>query len=616
MSARRRAVVLAVLFALLGAAPLAGPAAAQISSGARAEESRALALAIQLERSGQAREAERVLIELLASQPTASQALAMLAQLTDERGAPDVVLPYAEAAAAEAGYDQAAIHQVFIRALAASGLGEEALEQARAWIRARPDDISGYGELSATFEKLGRHEQAVQTLLDARQRTDDDDVFAQELAVLYEQAGQYDDAAREWLRVLAWGEAGVTSVEARLRTPGVDREAVVEAIQKALSAGSTGFGALRGGLDLALRLGRGPWARSLAEQVVNRAPRETRWPMLRKYYADARELGYPEDARWAARQLAGDAAETRDRLQWEAVEASLALELGDREHARTAFERILEEAPEGSDTRRLAINSLVVLRADDDDDAAEQLIRLHAREYPDEEAELADLTIRLSRARVRRNDIEAARRALDLAPQQPSDAATASRLEAQRGHLALFQGRIDAARQHLETAGQIPGGDPGDRTEILLLLDVFSRADSADVAVLGRGIYALRADDSPDALIDASDGWARRPDAGAAAGLMRLAAGALAHGGLEDEASGVRRRLVEAFPESTEATGALLALARAELPGRPDAARAWLQRLIIDHPDSALAPVARRLLAEIEGHVPSSTSSATPERTL
>jgi len=41
-----------------------------------------------------------------------------------------------------------------------------------------------------------------------------------------------------------------------------------------------------------------------------------------------------------------------------------------------------------------------------------------------------------------------------------------------------------------------------------------------------------------------------------------------------------------------------------------------LQRLIIDHPDSALAPVARRLLAEIEGQVPSSTSSATPERTL
>jgi tetratricopeptide (TPR) repeat protein len=609
-------ILVALVIALATAAPLARPAAAQVTTGARAEESRALALAIQLERSGQGREAERVLIELLASQPTASQALAMLAQLTDERGAPDVVLPYAEAAAAEAGYDQAAIHQVFIRALAASGRGEEALQEARAWIRARPADISGYGELSATYEKLGRHEEAVQALLEARERTSDDDVFAQELAVLYEQAGQYDAAAREWLRVLAWGEAGVTSVEARLRTPGVDEEAVADALQEALSAGAAGFGALRGGLDLALRLGRGPWARALAEQAVARAPRETRWPILRRYYVDARNRGYPEDARWAAGRLAADATDTRDRLQWEAVEASLALELGDRAHASATFERILDEAPRGSDTRRLAINSLVVLRADDDDDAAERLIRLHAEEYPDEEGELADLAIRLSKARIRRNDIDAARRALDLAPAQPSDAATASRLEAQRGHLALFQGRIDEARQHLETAGQIPGGDPGDRTEVLLLLDVFSRADSADVAELGKGIYALRADDSADALVAAVDSWARRPDADAAAGLMRLAAGALAQVGRHERASDVRRRLVESFPESPEATGALLALARAELPERPDAARAWLQRLIIEHPDSALAPVARRLLAEIEGQVPSSTSSASTERTL
>jgi hypothetical protein len=96
---------------------------------------------------------------------------------------------------------------------------------------------------------------------------------------------------------------------------------------------------------------------------------------------------------------------------------------------------------------------------------------------------------------------------------------------------------------------------------------------------------------------------------------MRLAAGALAHAGRDEQAGEVRRRLVAAFPASPEATGALLALARAELPERPEAARAWLQRLIIDHPDSALAPVARRMLSEIEGRVPSSMSSATPGRT-
>ncbi|HUF57857.1 MAG TPA: tetratricopeptide repeat protein [Thermohalobaculum sp.] len=601
--------------------PWPAPLAAQTTSGPLAEESRTLALAIHLERSGQPGEAERALIELLGSQPRAAQALSMLARLTAARGAPDVVLPYAEAAARSASYDEAAIHQVYIRALAASGLADDALEAARAWVRQRPSDISGFAELSNTYATLGRHDEAVETLLDARRRTGDDDLFSQELAILYESAGGYDEAAREWLRVLAWGEAGVTAVEARLRTPGVPRDVIVDAILAALDGTPAGVGALRGGLDLALRVGRTEAARRLAEQFVARAPVETRRPVLRKYYMDARDGGWAEDARWAAGRLAADAADPRDRLQWEAVEASLALELGDRAHARTAFERILAAAPEGSDTRRLAINSLVVLRADDDDQAAEQLIGRHAAEYPREEAELADLAIRLSQARVRRGDISAARRALDLAPRQPADASTASRLEAQRGHLALFQGRVSEARQHLETAGRIPGGDPGERTEILLLLDLFSRADSTDLAELGRGIYDLRAAAEPEALLASVEDWSRRSGgsearAEAAAGLMRLAAGALEHDGFAAQAGDVRRRLVEVYPATPEATGALLALARSELPDRPEAARAWLQRLIIEHPDSALAPVARRLLSEIEGRVPSGDGGSPSERTL
>lgn len=611
----------AVLTAVSGAMP-AAHAVAQTTSGARAEESRTLALAIQLERSGQPGEAERALIELLGTQPTASQALAMLARLTEARGAPDVVLPFAETAADAAPYEQTAIHQVYVRALAASGMSERALAAAREWVEARPSDVSGYAELSNTYATLGRHDEAVGTLLDARERTDDDDLFAQELAVLHESAGQSEAAAREWLRVLAWGEAGVSAVEAHLRTPGVDRERVVDAIELVLEGTPVGFGALRGGLDLVLRLGRADTARRLAERVVERAPPETRRQVLRKYYADAREAGYAEDARWAAARLAEAAADAGERLQWEAVEASIALELGDRVHARTAFERILSAAPEGSDTRRLAINSLVVLRVDEDDDAAEELIERHAAEYPREDAALADLAIRLSQARVRRGDIGAAQRALALGPRQPSDASTASRLEAQRGHLALFRGRVSEAREHLETAGTIPGGDPGQRTEILLLLDVFSRADSAEIARLGRGIFALRSDDDPGALAESARRWAASgaaagtPGAQAAAGLMRLAAGALAHDDFADEATEVRRALVEAYPETPEATGALMALARAELPERPDAARAWLRKLIVEHPGSALAPVARRLLSEIEGRVPSAGAPENPERSL
>lgn len=611
------ALLAAAVLALSGALPSATAVAQGAGdSGARAEESRTLALAIQLERSGQQTEAERALIELLGSQPTAAQALAMLARLTEARGAPDVVLPYAEAAAEAAPYEEAVIHQVYIRALAASGLADQALAVADRWVEARPNDMSGYAELSNTYATLGRHEEAVETLLDARRRTGDEDMFSQELGALYESVGRFDAAAREWARVLAWGDAGVTAVESRLRTPGVDRDALFAAIETMIADPAIGVAALRGGLDLALRLGHGETARRLAEMVVERAPRDTRWQVLRKYYLDAREQGYPTDARWAAARLATDAEDDRDRMQWEAVEASLALELGDRSHAREAFERIFAAAPAGSDTRRLAINSLVVLRAETDDDRAEELIELHAEEYPGEEAELADLAIRLSKARVRRGDLPAARRALELAPASPADASVASRLEAQRGHLALFEGAVGEAREHLVTAGQIPGGDPGQRTEILLFLDVFSRADSAEVAELGRGIYALRSQEDPEPLRESAARWAAGgADPAASAGLMRLAAGAFEREGLPEVAGDVRRRLVEAFPDTPEATGALLALARAELPDRPRAAKALLQRLIIEHPDSALAPVARRLLAEIDRQVPSGGGSGV-ERSL
>lgn len=585
-----------------------GAATAQSVSGARAEESRTLALATQMERSGQSLEAERLLIELLASQPTAAQALSMLARLTLERGAPDVVLPYAEEAAERAGFDQAVVHQTLIRALAASGLGEEALQRAREWIARRPSDLTGYAELSTTLSTLGRSEDAVSVLLDARGRTSDEDVFSQELAVLYESAGDYERAAGEWLRVLAWGDAGVAAIEARLRTPGVDDDALLDGLASALERPSSGVAAIRGGLDLAVELDRFEWARRLAGKVAERAPRDTRWHALRKYYLAVRDAGRAEDARWAAGRLAAEAADPGDRLEWEAVEASLALQLGDDDHARTAFGRISEQAERGSETRRLALYSLVLLRIEARPSGAAELIERFEREFPDREAELADLAIRLSRARVGSGDLGAARAALDLGPANPRDASTASRLEAQRGDLALFEGRIDAARSHLETAGYIPGGDPGQRTEILLFLDVFGRADSTDVVELGKGIYALHSGGGPDRLLRASNAWAgasaREP--AAAAGLMRLAANALERAGRPDEASTVRERLVAAYPSTAEAPGALLALARTALPGRPAEARTLLQRLIIDHPASALAPVARRLLAELDDQVPSS----------
>lgn len=579
-------------------------ALAQATSGALADESRALALATQMERSGQPGEAERVLIELLASHPAATGALTMLAQLGADRGAPDLVLPYAEAAAEQAGYDLAPIHQVLIRALSDSGFADEALDAARAWVAARPTDTAGYGELSSALSRLGRRVEAIEVLNDAKAQTGDEDLFAQELGLLHEAGGDYDAAAKEWLRVLAWGDVGVRAVEAHLTAPGVETPVVLSAVEAALRLPGVALTSRRGGLELALRLDRPDLSRELVENLADQVPFETRWQLLRKYYLEARDLGYLRHARWAAGRLAAEATAVDDRLRWEAVQASLALEQGDREQAEMAFDRILEASELGSDTRQLAVRSLVDLTADRDPEGAERLISIHLAEYPDQEAELAEMVIRLSRAHVRRGDLRAARRVLESAPSQPRDASTAARLAAQHGYLWLFKGDVDRARMHLETAGLIPGGDPDQRTVVLLFLDVLDRADSADVVTLGRGIYSLRSGQGPAALMHSAEEWARSSAGTASAGLMRLAAGELEQSELDSEADGVRHALIDAFPGASETPGALLARARAALQTRPAASRRWLQRLIIDHPESALAPVARRLLSELDHRIP------------
>ncbi len=118
----------------------------------------------------------------------------------------------------------------------------------------------------------------------------------------------------------------------------------------------------------------------------------------------------------------------------------------------------------------------------------------------------------------------------------------------------------------------------------------------------------LRSGQGPVALMHSVEVWARSSVDSGSAGLMRLAAGALAGNKFEAEADTVRRALIERFPQAAETPGTLLALARSALPDQPDASRAWLQRLIIDHPESALAPVARRLLSELDRRVPASGS--------
>ena len=72
------------------------------------------------------------------------------------------------------------------------------------------------------------------------------------------------------------------------------------------------------------------------------------------------------------------------------------------------------------------------------------------------------------------------------------------------------------------------------------------------------------------------------------------------------DAAELRAHLVLAYPAAPEAPPALLALARGAIDEDPGRASSWLEQLVVDYANSAVAPVARRMLAELGGAVPGS----------
>ncbi|MFQ5889223.1 MAG: tetratricopeptide repeat protein [Gemmatimonadota bacterium] len=598
-----RALLLAATLVVGGSARLA---VAQIPARP-SQESQALALATRLERAGRLSEARRVVEDLLKSQPASVPALVMLMQIAAMQGEPEAVLPFVEQAVGSGRGNDPGVRQLWVRALSEAGRADSAEAVARRWAEEAPDRLTAYPELASVLWRQGKRDEAIDVLLAGRSRSGDPTVFAQELAVLYLEAGAYDAAAGEWVTVLGWGESGVATVAGRLEERGPGRELALTALWLRLLEPRVPFTAARAGIDLALRLGEGERAHTLLAWLARRAPPDARIPLLRDYALRARNLGYTAIAGWAATRLAREAETAEERRHWRAMAADLTLRVGDTAAARASFEAVIAGADPGTEAHRIAARHLFSLQAATDPARAERILEEYALSYPEEELEAARMAVELSRGYVRRGDLAAAERALGLGPAAPTDAVAAALLAGQRAKLMLYRERPGAALSHLETAVFSPTGRPEDRTEAIALLDALTRADSAEAAYFGRLLLATAVDPGSVPRVEKLlSGWRGLPVSKARPALLALAAGELERVDRHAEAASLLTALVEEFPEAPEVPPALLALARSAVPSRPGEARRWLERLIIDHPTSALTPVARRLLAELNGQVPGS----------
>jgi len=576
----------------------AGSVRAQVGPST-SSESRALSRAASAERDGRIEDARWELETVLDANPGSSAALALLSQLLAPRGRAAEVLPRAERAVEANGPDDTVAMLVWIRTLGAVGLADSALASVERWARDRPEKPTPYSEWSQVLSAAGRNEEAASVLASGREATGNPSAFAQELSALRASSGDYAGAAEEWATLLGWGDPGIGAVLDRVESPGVDSGAAISALKEVIADVEYPFHVRRGALSLALRLEDREWSRDIAEQIVETVPAETRRLVLRDYYVQAYNRSWSEDASWAARRLEEDSVSDPERRHWRAMRADVAFLSGDSVEAEQAFSALARSAEPGTETHRRSLRRLFSIRAAEGSAEAESLLATYAAEYPDDAAEVVEMGVELSNAWVARGDIEAAKAALELLP-QPIDPSLASRIEGQRGVLALFDGRPAVALGHLETAAFIPGGDPVRRTDALLLADALDRSDSVSATALGRGMLLLVSDRDPRPMLTAAGTWTNNGAPEAAPTLLALAAGALERSGFPLEAREVRLDLVSTYPTSAESPAATLALGREALPRDASEARVWFERLIVNYPNHALAPVARHELAVLD----------------
>lgn len=596
---RRFTRPLLACLALLGCQ--VGSASGQDAGSGAVRENRVLEQAERLERAGRGEEAQRALENLLEDQPVSVSALLMLAQMSERAGEPERVLPWAEEAVRLDDSGLPAVRHVWIRALSGAGLQDSALSVAGRWVREEPMEQAAYVELSGLWARAGERAVAIQVLEGGRSAIGSNRLFVQDLAELKAGLRSYGSAAVEWRAMLTWGEVGVEAVERRIGDPATRRDDAVDALKEELGTADITILERRGALHLALLLGERAWARDLVEAVMADLPELSRAEVLRDYVTRARESGDLAGAAWGAGSLAGSARSAEDARYWRAMAADLYYEAGDYEKAREDFTRLLEESMPGSDVYGLSLRRLHGLAVGDDPETAEALLREHRNRYPEDRQAAVRLGVETARAWMDSGALARARSVLEGI--QPADVEQAALRAGAYGRLEVLDGRPGAARGHLQLAAAVPTGRPERRIEAIELLSLVDGSDSSSMAALGAGVVVATAVGDPGPLLESVDSWVGADSEGGA-GLAAFAAAELDAANLEQAARSVRIKLVRAWPGGPQAPRALLDLARSERWEDRGQAAEWLERLIVEYPESAMAPVARRVLAELRDGVP------------
>ncbi|HEX7049778.1 MAG TPA: tetratricopeptide repeat protein [Longimicrobiales bacterium] len=585
-----------VALATLAVAPGGGSLYAQAVASGEIDEVAMLRAAADREVAGDLAGAEQILLTVLDEHPGSLSALLSLERVLRMSGRLEALLPPLDALLAVDPSSPIG-NQMRIRTLLRLNRPEAMARAAEAWMDAEPELETPYREIASILLERGDPQSALKVLTRGRSAVKRDDALALELGEAYAALGDYAHTVEEWSRAVGEEGEGFSLVRRRLSALPDGGARIVPRLIEALTTAPTTPGRQRAAAELAIDAGLDARAEAVARAAAAAMVPAERSGFLIEMARRADGAHLPRLAYWAYTEIVASGGPAPRLVALQNRLGELALMLGDTVTAREHFAVVEGAYAPGTPERRqaTAVRIRLTAREEDVEDAVAGLATF--REMYPEAPELDELSAAIGDVLLSRGDATGAERVIA--------GIRGPRTSLLRSRIALQSGKLAQARAALLAAAPLLHGEQATRT--ILLATLLGRLSPEGGALLERALAEVErghVEKAIEILADESDGLAR-PERSA---ILDFAADLADREELPLEAERIRRTLVMDFADMQEAPAALLALGRA-LAARPDQleeARHYLERLVLDYPQSALVPQARRELDRLRARIPRS----------
>ncbi|HEY4101992.1 MAG TPA: tetratricopeptide repeat protein [Gemmatimonadales bacterium] len=564
----------AVTFLLIAAVPVV--AAAQVQTNSTATP---LGRGLMAERNGTYGDAAKIYQAILQTEPANVGALIGMEHVLPQLGRGPEMLTLSKAALA---IDSTSIGvlQVAVRAFAHADRGDSARKYVERWAALAPHDEDPYREWSNAALEARDIGEAQRALDLGRQRLGPE-ALGVERAELFRRSGNLGGAAREWVAVIratpAFGTAAVTVLSQVAQS---QRTQVRDAL---MQDGSIEAKQLLG--FLLAGWGESTQALSLVRGALP-ADSVTAIVALRRLYGLLHAHDDNPSKLAAAATLEAIAARESGRAAVETLmdAARAYADAGNEKQARRLLDVVgsRPDAPAGMANTASTTLLGVLIAEGKAADAEKVLAQLGPTITPDEHDRLAR---RIAMVWLRAGNFA---RATQLVA---SDSSTSG--FDLRGRIALYRGDLAGANDLLKAAG--PYDEEREQAlQRITVLTLIQAIGADSLPALGEALLTLERGDTSKAVTDLTVLAATVRPAGAAE--TRLFAGQIALAARDTVRATELLRGADVKNAPAASAAARLALARiAVASGHVDDARHALEQLIIDYPESAVVPEARRL---------------------